>query len=429
VRATTDALPDWRLTLILNPWFQLVAAVISMVMIANLQYSWALFTEPLQKAHGWTLAEVQWAFSTFILFQTWVQPLDGWFIDRFGPRFFITAAGVLCGVGWASMGFATTLPQLYFFYVLAGIGAAFVYSASVGSAVKWFANRRGLAAGIIAAGFGGGTALFIPLITYLIREHGYSTAFLYTGILQGSVITIAAQFLRHPGPDFVAAPVKAVTRSRARRNSGHFTTVEMLKTPHFYILYVMFVAMAIGGLVVTANAGKLVSSWKLAAAALTAATTLSPIANGASRIFWGWLSDRTGREIAMAVGFSLQVLCLLAVLTLGRTSPAMFTITMVLTFFTWGEVFSLFPSITGDYFGSKFATSNYGIMYSAKGVSAIFGGGVAAMIFERFNSWDAVFYGSAALALISAILALVLRAQPLPRKVTVPRNDALVSTT
>lgn len=415
--------------LILSPWFQLIASVISMVMIANLQYAWTLFVVPIQQAHAWKLADVQWAFTLFILFQTWVQPLDGWFIDRLGPRVFITIAGVLCGAGWGLMGYASTLPQLYMLYsVLGGIGAAFVYSGCIGSAVKWFPDRRGLAAGVIAAGFGGGTALFIPIITSLIGGAGYRTALLYTGIFQGLIITIAAQFLRHPGPGFVSgkAAKKAVTK--ARKNTENFTTGEMLKSPQFYLMYVMFVAMATGGLLVTAQAGPLVKSWGLAAAALTAATTLSPIANGCSRIFWGWLSDRTGREPAMIVAFILQALSLFAVLTLGRRSTTLFTITLVLTFFTWGEVFSLFPATLGDYFGTKFATSNYGILYSAKGVSSIIGGGVAAMIYERFGSWDSVFYGSAALALISAILAVVLRSQPLPRKAEV-RDGALVSTT
>src|SRR3989454_8064445 len=171
-----------------TPWFKLVASVIAMVMIANLQFSWTLFVLPMQKATGWKLSDIQWAFSLFILLQTWVQPLDGWFIDRMGPRFFITVAGILC-MGWAALAYATTLPQLYFFYGLAGIGAAFVYSGCIGSALKWFPNRRGFASGVIAAGFGGGTSLFVPVISYLIRDYSYQAAFLATGIFQGIMIT------------------------------------------------------------------------------------------------------------------------------------------------------------------------------------------------------------------------------------------------
>src|SRR5438067_5465560 len=172
-----------------------------MIMIANLQYAWTLFVKPMQAGTHWKLSDIQFAFTLFILFQTWVQPLDGWLIDRLGPRGFISAAGLLCGLGWAGLGYATSLPMLYTLYCLAGIGAAFVYSGSIGSALKWFGDRRGLAAGIIAAGYGGGTALFIPIIVYLIATKGYRDAFAWTGIVPGLIIIAIAQFVRHPNAE------------------------------------------------------------------------------------------------------------------------------------------------------------------------------------------------------------------------------------
>ena len=439
-----------------NRWVQLGASLVAMIMIANLQYSWTLFVKPIQAATGWKLSEISAAFTLFILFQTWVQPLDGWLIDRLGPRLFITVAGVLCGAGWAYMGSATTLPQLYAAYMLAGVGAALVYSGSIGSALKWFPDRRGLAAGIMAAGFGGGTALFIPVIARLIRTSGYGSAFFWTGLFQGIVIVVVAQLLRHPATDMLkAAVVKSgsTTSTAAERGVGapgvndvrgvgapakrfrgagapgvndvHFTTWEMLRTPHFYALYVMFVMMATGGLLVTAQAGPVATSWGISLAALTLATTLSPIANGLSRISWGWVSDRLGREMTMMIAFSLQAICLVLVLTIGRLSGGLFTLSLVLVFFTWGEVFSLFPAITADYFGSRYATSNYGFVYSAKGVASILGGVVAALLYERFGSWTACFYGSAALALLAAVMAVGLRVMPLPVRRTAELSPAL----
>src|SRR6195256_4345719 len=189
-------------------WFQLVASLIAMIMIANLQYAWTLFVKPMQAGTGWKLSEIQWAFTLFILFQTWVRPAQGFLIDRLGPRLFTTIAGVLCGVGWAGLGLVTTLPMLYALYVIAGIGAALVYGGCMGSALKWFTKERGLAAGIIAAGFGGGTALFVPVIASLIKNDGYKTAFLSTGIFRGVMILIVAQFLRPP-PIVAAAVTKA----------------------------------------------------------------------------------------------------------------------------------------------------------------------------------------------------------------------------
>ena len=396
-----------------NRWFQLVASLIAMVMIANLQYSWTLFVNPLREANGWTLAEVQWAFTLFILFQTWIQPLDGWLIDRLGPRMFISAAGVLCGFGWAGMAYATSLPALYTLYAVAGIGAALVYSGCIGSALKWFQDRRGFAAGIIAAGFGGGTALFIPIIAYTIANSGYRTALLWTGIFQGVVIFVVAQFLRHPAHATAGAPA---AKGAARVGQHQYTTGEMLRTPHFYVMYAMFVMMAIGGLMVTAQAGPMAQSFGLAASALTLAATVSPLANAASRIFWGWASDRIGREPAMIIAFVLQAIALLLVLGVGHLSAAWFAFTLVLVYFTWGEIYSLFPSMLGDYFGTRHATSNYGVLYTAKGAASIVGGGLAALLFERFGTWSAAFYGSAALALIAAIMAVGLRAAGSPAK-------------
>src|SRR4051812_11950503 len=223
-----------------NRWFQLCASVIAMVMIANLQYAWTLFVQPLQQGTGWKLSEIQYAFALFILFQTWVQPLDGWLIDRMGPRWFISVAGLLCGLGWAGMGYAKTLPMLYTLYCAAGIGAAFVYSGSIGSALKWCKERRGLAAGIMAAGFGGGTALFIPFISSTIANSGYRSAFVASGIFQGVVIVIVAQVLRHPAPTATATAAAAVKRTQ---DGPQLTTLEMLKTPQFYMMYASFVMM------------------------------------------------------------------------------------------------------------------------------------------------------------------------------------------
>jgi OFA family oxalate/formate antiporter-like MFS transporter len=388
-----------------------------MIMIANLQYAWTLFVQPLQAGTGWKLSDIQFAFTLFILFQTWIQPLDGWLIDRLGPRGFISAAGILCGLGWAGMGYATSLPMLYGLYCLAGMGAAFVYSGSIGSALKWFKDRRGLASGIMAAGFGGGTALFIPVIQRLIASGGYTGAFVATGLFQGAVILIVAQVLRHPPKDSHAPPVAASQASAVGKRS--FTTLEMLRTPQFYFMYVMFVLMATGGLLVTANAGPMSKSWGLPAAALSLAATLSPLANGAARVFWGWASDRLGRENTMIFTFVLQAICLYLVVVLGPRSGGWFAFTLVLVYFTWGQIYSLFPATCGDYFGSLHATSNYAVLYTAKGVASILGGWVGALLYEQSGSWTMGFYGSALMALVAAVMAVKLRVSTSPGRVMV----------
>src|SRR6266851_2017253 len=250
-------------------WIQFGCAIVAMIMIANLQYSWTLFVKPLQQAHkGWALSEIQWASTLFLLFETWITPVEGWLIDRLGPRIFLTAGGVLVGMGWAGMASAQTLTQLYVLYAIAGIGAAFIYSGSVATALKWFPDKRGTVSGFITAGFGAGAALFIPIITIVLNKYGYRTAFLYSGIAQGLLIVIAAQFLHNPGPDFqVSAVAKKPVSPKVRRNSEQFNSLQMLLTPHFYLLFVTFVLINAGGSMITIQGAVLADSFKIKAAA------------------------------------------------------------------------------------------------------------------------------------------------------------------
>lgn len=401
----------------MSRWTRLIAAVVAMIMIANFQYAWTLFVQPIIGATGWTLSDVQWAFSVFIAFETWMMPLSGWLIDRFGPRLFLSGAAVLCGVGWGCLGMATSLTQLYALYALAGFGAAMVYCGSTGVGQKWFPDRRGLAGGLIAAGFGSGAALFVPIIAYLLRVQDYRAAFLYTGIAQGLLIFCAAQFLHNPTPTEIAVwSSKAPTRVLIRRQTEAFNSFEMMRTPHFYVLYAMMLMMGIGGLMATAQVAPVATSLGVGRAALLAAVTLNTIANGSGRVFWGWVSDHLGRERTMIIAFLIQSAALVSVLSLGRRSTGWFIFCLAMVFFTWGEIYALFPSAAADYFGAKNVSSNYAFLYSSKGVAAIIGGGMAAMLYEATGTWNTAFYGSAVLAFLAALMAAGLIFMPLPVK-------------
>lgn len=396
----------------MNRWNRLAAAVIAMMMIANLQYAWTLFVEPLRAATHWKLSDVQWAFTLFIAFETWAMPCSGWLIDRLGPRIFLSIAGALCGFGWASLGRATTLTELYLYYSLAGFGAALVYCGCTGIGLKWFPDRRGLAAGLIAAGFGSGSALFITPIAHILHTQDYHAAFLYTGVAQGVMIILAAQFLQNP----VKPVALATTRVQVRTHGENFNSIEMLRTPQYYLMFIMALTMGIGGLMVTAQVGPMSKTLHLSAAVLTLSLTVNPLANGGGRLFWGSVSDLLGRERTMMIAFLLHAVMLLSVVALGKTSPTLFIVTIALVFFTWGPVYSLFPSACADYFGPNNASSNYGFIYAAKGVASIMGGGLAAKLFEKTHSWDYGFYACAVLALCSGLLAIGLRKMPLPKK-------------
>jgi OFA family oxalate/formate antiporter-like MFS transporter len=315
------------------------------------------------------------------------------------------------------MGRAETLTQLYVLYAVAGVGAAFIYSGSVATALKWFPDKRGTISGFITAGFGAGAALFIPLITWMIKSIDYHKTFLYTGIAQGFLIVIAAQFLHNPGVDFHVSPAaKKPVSPRVRRNTQQFNSLQMLMTPQFYLLFVTFVMINVGGSMLTIQGAPVAASFNISAAFLTGALATSRLANGAGRIFWGWLSDKIGREMAMFIPYILQAFSLIAVLLVGRISGTWFTVSMAVAYFIWGSMFSLFPAIIGDYYGAGNATSNYGFLYMAKGVAAILAGGTAALFFQKFGNWNAVFYGAAGLAFVAALLVLMLRAMPLPAR-------------
>ena len=410
----------------MNRWVRLIAAVVAMIMIGNLQYAWTLFVHPMMTAHHWKLSEVQWGFTVFVAVMTWSMPLSGWLIDRLGPRTFMSVAAVLCGVGWASLGQVTTLPAFYGLYAIAGVGNGFVYCCSTALGLKWFPDKRGIASGLIAAGYGSGAALLNPFGALLIKSLGFQTTFLVTGSVLGFLILCAGQFLKYPPAGFIQAPPPTAP-TRIRRQHEQFNSLEMLRTPQFYALYIMMLMVGIGGLMATAQVAPVARNFHVGAAALGITLSLNPLCNGASRFLWGWVSDSLGRERTMAIAFLLQSVFLASVVTIGRWGDVWFVVTMALVFLTWGELYVLFPAVLADLFGARHAASNYSFLYSTKGVASILAGGLAALIFEMTNSWDYAFYGSAVLALCSAMGAFALLTMPLPKKSSYPTFDQTAS--
>ena len=388
-----------------------------MVMIGNLQYAWTLFAQPMVKAHAqqhWQLSDVQWGFGLFIAVGTWAMPFLAQFIDKTGPRPLMALSGILCAAGWGSLGHVGNLSSFYALYSIAGVGVACVYACGVATAVKWFPDRRGIASGIITAGYGMGAAAFNPLFDRLIRDIGYSDTFFWTGISHGALILLSGLVLANPPADYKVAA--AAVKPNVRRHDLNFTSAEMLRTPQFYFLYLAMLSIGIGGLMVTAQLKPVATNFNIGAAALTVALILTPLANGSSRILWGWVSDYLGREWTMFSAFLLQAGFLLAATTLGRTGDLLWVVLMVLVFLTWGELYVLFPAVLADLYGAKNSALNYSFLYSAKGVASLVGSGFAATLFEKTGTWNYAFYGSAALALLSALMALYVRRMPLPQK-------------
>ncbi|MGB6914662.1 MAG: oxalate/formate MFS antiporter, partial [Pseudolabrys sp.] len=375
-------------------WGQLVFGIICMVMIANLQYGWTLFVGPIDQKYHWGRAAIQVAFTIFVLTETWLVPIEGYLIDKFGPRAMISASGVLVAIAWVINSVADSLPLLYLGAAIGGIGAGVVYGGSVGNALKWFPDRRGLAAGLTAAGFGAGSALTVIPIANMIASSGYESAFLWFGLGQGIVVILIGLLLRAPEPGEVPAS-QAVQQSRR-----DYEWKEVLKTPPFYIMYAMFVMVGAGGLMAIAQLAPIANDFKIAGVpvslvgltlpALTFALTIDRVLNGICRPFFGWVSDQIGRENTMFIAFFLEGIGIFALLYFG-TDPVLFVILSGLVFFAWGEIYSLFPATCTDLYGKKYATTNYGMLYTAKGTAALLVP-LANVLTSATGSWHAVFY-------------------------------------
>lgn len=392
-------------------WGQLIFGIICMVMIANLQYGWTLFVNPIDQKYHWGRAAIQVAFTIFVLTETWLVPIEGYLIDKFGPRVMICGSGVLVAIAWMINAYADSLFLLYVGAAVGGIGAGVIYGGSVGNALKWFPDRRGLAAGLTAAGFGAGSALTVVPIANMIQSTGYESAFWYFGIGQGVIVCLVALLLRAPGP----GEVPTVNTSAIQQSRRDFTPGEVLRTPVFWVMYAMFVMVGTGGLMAIAQLAPIAKDFKvdgipvsilgLTLPALTFALTIDRVLNGVCRPFFGWVSDHIGRENTMFIAFLVEGIGIYALVMFAH-NPVLFVVLSGLVFFAWGEIYSLFPATCTDLYGRKFATTNYGLLYTAKGTAALLVP-LANVLTTWTGNWHAVFVVAAVLNIIAAVMALV----------------------
>jgi MFS transporter, OFA family, oxalate/formate antiporter len=396
-------------------WIQLFLGIICMVMIANLQYGWTLFVNPISDKFGWTRAAIQVAFTIFVLTETWLVPIEGYLVDRFGPRPVVLVGGLLCGIGWVMNSFADSLTLLYIAAAISGIGAGAVYGTSVGNALKWFPDRRGLAAGLTAAGFGAGSALTVLPIQAIIKAMGYQTAFLYFGLGQGIVVMLVALALVDPrrvvNPGIAKQAAKK-PNPRIPQTTRQYQPLEIVREPVFWVMYVMFVLVAAGGLMAVAQLAPIAKDFKigdipvsilgLTLPALTFALTIDRVLNGLTRPFFGWVSDQIGRELTMLIAFALEGVGIMCLFWFGQ-DPLLFVILSGLVFFAWGEIYSLFPSTNADTFGTKFAAANAGLLYTAKGTASLLVP-LSSVLVASTGNWHAVFVVAAVMNIAAALI-------------------------
>ncbi|KJC56528.1 spermidine/putrescine ABC transporter substrate-binding protein [Bradyrhizobium sp. LTSPM299] len=390
-------------------WLQLGMGIVCMAMIANLQYGWTLFVDPIDGAHHWGRAAIQLAFTIFVVTETWLVPVEAWFVDKYGPRIVIMFGGIMIALSWVLNSYADSLTLLYVAAVVGGMGAGAVYGTCVGNALKWFPDRRGLAAGATAAGFGAGAALTVWPISIMIASSGYQSAFFDFGIGQGLIVFLLAFFIQKPD---VAMPAKK-KQLNLPQTKIDFTPPQVLRSPIFWTMYLVFVMVAAGGLMTAAQIAPIAHDYKIAntpvslagfqMAALTFAISLDRIFDGFGRPFFGWVSDQIGREHTMFIAFGTGALMLLTLSTWGHI-PLVFVLSTAVYFGVFGEIYSLFPATCGDTFGSKYATTNNGMLYTAKGTASLLV--PAASIVAASYGWQAVFVIAVALNATAALMAL-----------------------
>jgi MFS transporter, OFA family, oxalate/formate antiporter len=392
-------------------WRHLILSVVCMIMIANLQYGWSVFVLPLQKAHGWPVSGIQIAFTIFVALETWATPINGWIADRlgpnFGPRTVMGIGGVLVCLGWIVDAYANSLTVLYIGGALSGLGSGAVYCTAVGTAVKWFKDKRGLAVGLVAGGFGAGAAITIIPIEMVIAQAGYAAAFFWFGLIQGGVVLIVSQFIRNPHPG--EAP--AIANVKVQQTMRSYTAREVISSRVFWVLYALDLLMCAGGLVVTAYLAPIATSYHIATVAvfmsagtLSVALIFANVMNGVARPFFGWVSDEIGLWQTMAIAFALGAVSYFCLYLFGRV-PLGFVFFTGMVFFCWGEIFSLFPAMCTDLFGSKYATTNTSMLYTAKGAAA-FLVPLGALAATLTGNWNDVLFLATAINVAAFVLVL-----------------------
>lgn len=391
-------------------WMQLVVGVVCMIATANIQYAWTLFVPEIQQTFGWERASIQVAFTIFVLVQTWLAPIEGYFIDKFGPRLMVAFGALFIGTAWVINSQATSLMGFYVGAAIGGIGVGSIYATCINNALKWFPDRRGLAVGLTAGGYGAGSAATILPIAAMIESSGFQETFFFFGLLQGGLAFIAAWFLRSPKKGEVKASTKL------NQSSRDYTLKEALSTKLFWLMLLMFTCVVTGGMMAVAQLGVIaqdlgvkefkVDLYFFTMAALPLALMLDRVMNGISRPLFGWISDHIGREKTMVIAFSLEGIGIIALGYFGH-NPWAFLILSGVVFLAWGEVYSLFSALAGDAFGTKHIAKIYGVLYCAKGIGALFVP-IGNLLMEATGTWSTVLYTVAAMDLFAAFLAITL---------------------
>jgi len=402
-------------------WWQIAAAALMMGLVSPYQYVWSSIEGPLAEGLGISLPAIGLVFTVFVVIQAGSQFPVGWWRDRRGPRRLTLLAGALTGGGYVGLAYATEVWQLYLLYALGALGVGIVYTVAVNTAIKWFPDRRGLTTGAGTMAFAGGSALFVPYVRANATVAGYPDVLRNMGLLIGAGIVVGALVLKDPPADWIEDDGDAASTNgedpEAATDGGavrQFTWRETVRTWQFWLMYAMFVAGSGAGLMLTAKIVSFADHHGLGTTIATVSATVLPLSSGVGRLAVGELSDRVARERVMAASLAMSGIGVAAIVWLARAgSRWAFVGAVIVAVFSLSSQYALFPSLVGDYYGSRHSSANYALLYSGKMWGGVFGGVVVGWLVTQVG-WNTAFAVGGAAALLVGVGALFL-SPPEPR--------------
>jgi OFA family oxalate/formate antiporter-like MFS transporter len=370
-------------------------------------YAWSVFVAPLEKQFGWKRADTSMVFTIAVVVFALSFVVAGRIQDRFGPLFCSLAGGILVSVGFFLCSYTTNLPYLYVcFGVIGGLGNGFGYSTPIPVMAKWFPDKRGLAVGLAVGGYGAGSAIFGPLSQLkLIPAYGLPATFQILGVVFLVMTVVGALLLRNPPPVYKQVASMAVASS-STPPSRDFSPREVLNTPTFYFMWVAYAFGCSAGLMVISQLVPFATSAGIAAATLTTMTlVVGAFGNASGRILSGWMSDKLGRINVLRIMIGISMIVMPLLYAVGGNVALLYLLVFVV-YWCYGTQISVNGVAAADFWGTRNAGFNYGMLFTAWGVAGIIGPRIGGVLYDRYHNYQAAFYTGAALAAVALLCEL-----------------------
>jgi OFA family oxalate/formate antiporter-like MFS transporter len=398
----------------ISRWWRVVGGL-SMNMALGTLYAWSVFVAPLEKQFGWKRADTSMVFTIAVATVALGFLVAGRIQDKIGPFYCSLTGCVLVSLGYYLSSYTTGLTFLFIcFGVIGGLGNGFGYATPIPVMAKWFPDKRGLAIGLAVGGYGAGSAIFGPLAQLkLIPAYGVASTFRILSVIFFVMTFIGALLLKNPPAGYRPARWNPAATSKSAATTHEFRAGETLRTPTFYLMWVAYALGCSAGLMVISQLVPFAKSVGIGAAALsTMGLVVGAFGNASGRILSGWMSDKLGRinVLRTMIGISMVAMPLLYA-SAGRVGLLYLVVFVV--YWCYGTQLSVNGSATSDFWGTKNAGINYGVLFTAFGVAGIIGPRIGGVLYDKYHDYQAAFYTAAALAAV-ALLCELFAKRPVP---------------